>query len=114
MEVKETEANWLLRRTRVTLRPFTSQTPVIGRWIAWLRTQWGNVAARWLVQDALTQQNELNRLLAQVAQDVDARLIAQDREQADLQHDMGELAAQIARLNRRLAELESKAGGKAL
>jgi septal ring factor EnvC (AmiA/AmiB activator) len=103
-------------------RPFTSPTPVIGPLLAWLRTAWNNIATKWYVRAVVQQQNEFNRLAVQQFHEVeqgfaatatqqtalDGRLVAQDHEQSDLIHDVGELTAQLIQLKRQLQAMEER------
>ena len=87
-------------------RPFASGVPVLGPLIAAFRTAWNNVSARWYVRPLAHQQSLFNlvtvdelaalraenaALRAEVTR-LQAWLIAQDRDQMDLRHDLGELA----------------------
>jgi hypothetical protein len=97
--------------------PFRSQLPVLGSVIVRLRTLWNDVATRWYVRPLVEQQNTFNQavvdaLAAQEAalqaldvrlQTMEAWLIEQDREKAQLAHDVGDLAAQVAQQRRVLA-----------
>ncbi|MCB8984068.1 MAG: hypothetical protein H6659_09595 [Ardenticatenaceae bacterium] len=95
------EAQW-----QVHERPFTSDVPLVGPLIARLRQMWNDVATTWYVRPLLQQQNDLNRLLVARLQDHEARLIAQDHEQTDRAHDLAEMTAQLAQMNRRLHAIE--------
>jgi len=100
--------DWLEERAEVQERPFESETALIGPLIARFREMWNSVATKWYVRPLLQQQNDFNRLVVERLRDHDSRLIEQDREQAARSHDMGELSAQLARANRRLADLEEE------
>jgi hypothetical protein len=99
---------WLLQKAEVEERPFTSNTPVVGGLIVWLRTQWNNVAAKWYIRPLLTQQNEYNRLAAQTLADHDGRLLAQDHDQIDLTKQLAEMTMQMKQMNRLLAKYEQR------
>ncbi len=99
----------------VAERPFTSNTPIIGSLIVWLRTAWNNVAARWYVRPLLQQQNAFNQLAAteletylQRGEDQTQQLIEHDRSQMQLVHETAVLTAQVRQMNQLLAELEER------
>lgn len=99
---------WLTTQAEVMERPFSSSTPLIGPLIARFRTAWNRISTQWYVRPLLAQQNRYNRLVAERLQDVDARLIAQDRALTQLTHDAAELTAQLVQLNRQLAALDRR------
>ena len=88
-----TPANLLSENAQLQPQPFVSHAPVIGPLIAWVRTTWNNVAARWYVQAVVEQQNEFNQLVVEQLQVMEARLIEQDRLQTELIHQLAELTA---------------------
>jgi hypothetical protein len=79
---------------------FTSRVPLIGGLIAALRTVWNNISTRWYVAPVLRQQSDFNRLAADELVRLQEWLISQDREQAQLRHDLGELALLVGQLRR--------------
>jgi hypothetical protein len=88
---------------------FVSRTPVLGRFIAAFRTAWNNVSTRWYVQPIRQQQTQFNQLtvdqLEALRRDLAALhewVIAQDHEQTERSHDLGELALQLGQMRRRL------------
>lgn len=98
---------------------FTSDLPGIGAFIAKLRDLWNSVATKWYVRPLIHQQNQFNavaveslrefsRVTLDRIDEVDQRLIVLDQEHTALRHDVAELTAQIARLNRLLAETQVK------
>ncbi len=99
---------WLLEKSEVQERPFTSHSPLIGPLIAWVRTQWNNVATKWYVRPLLQQQNVYNQLVAQTLQDHDGRLIAQDHDQTDLTRCLAELTLQMKQMNHLLASVDQR------
>lgn len=108
--------DWFAKQGVVEERPFTSQIPLIAPLIVRLREAWNSIATKWYVRPLLAQQNQFNQLLAQRLNDLDERLIQQDRDQANLTHDLGELVVQLQQMNHllqsidnRLASLEEKA-----
>jgi hypothetical protein len=86
MSRREKPAGW-------TYRPYHFGGGLIGR----LRGLWYTIAARWANVDLVAQLNERDQILAD-------QLLAQDRELAELRHDVGVLTTQIAHLRRQLAE----------
>jgi hypothetical protein len=89
---------------------FTSATPVFGPLIVRVRRAWNSIATKWYVRAIVQQQNELNYQLFQRLADADARLAEMDRDLSAAIHDMGELAAQVVQLERRLNALEAQMG----
>ncbi len=85
--------NLLSEKSQLQPQPFVSRTPVVGPVIAWFRTAWNNVAARWYVQAVVEQQNHFNMLVVEQLQAMEARLIEQDRLQTELIHQLAELTA---------------------
>jgi hypothetical protein len=97
-------------------QPFASGVPVVGPLIAAFRTAWNNVSTRWYVRPMAHQQSLFNlstvdELAALRAENQALRaelarlqewLIAQDREQTDLQHDLAELALVVGQHRRAL------------
>ena len=104
----DAEKDWLARHARVQEKPFHSETALIGPLIARFRTLWNNVATRWYVRPLLQQQNKFNRLLVERLHDHEQRLLAQDREQSALAHDLAELEAQLVQTNRLLASIDER------
>jgi hypothetical protein len=115
--VAELETLWEVRE-----RPFTSQVPLLGRWIVALRNSWNSVATKWYVRPLLSQQVRFNgavvrALLQLYAQD--QALCAQDqalhRENQTLNAHYWDddallalLAERCGALTRRVAELEAR------
>lgn len=99
---------WLAAKARIEERPFHSELPLIGPLIAGFRSLWNNVATRWYVRPLLDQQNEFNRILVERIQEQEGRLIALDREQTLLRHDLAENEAQLVHLQQRLQRAEEQ------
>ncbi|HEX6387452.1 MAG TPA: hypothetical protein VF177_22520 [Anaerolineae bacterium] len=106
MEGKEKDP--LLQLSRVQERPFTSRLPLVGGPVAWLRTQWNNVATKGYVRPLLAQQNDFNQLLVKQLQEHDAWLIDQDQEQASLIHEIAVITTRAVHLKRQLQSLEQR------
>lgn len=108
---------------------FRSTTPVVGGLIARFRAAWNSISTRWYVRPLIAQQTEfnqelLNYVLPRLANydkhlryfeenlprfdDMDARIIAQDQQQANTVHDMGEIVARLIQIERRLEGIEAR------
>ncbi len=107
-DLAPTDENWLMGKSQVKELPFHSELPVAGKLISWFRETWNNVAAKWYVRPMLVQQNEFNRLMVQYLQDLDARLIAQDREQTTAVHDMAEITVHLTQMNHLLKSIDQR------
>lgn len=59
---------------------FHSKVPVLGPLISGVRRALYNVAARWGVLHVIAQQNQINAQLIERVQELEARLIDQDRD----------------------------------
>jgi hypothetical protein len=70
---------------------FRSKVPVLGSLIVGLRSIVYNAAARWGVQHVIVQQNQINAQLAERLQELEARLIDQDRDLALMARALAEL-----------------------
>jgi GT2 family glycosyltransferase len=55
-------------------RPFQSDVPILGPFIARFRTAWNDIASRWYVGHLAAQQNEFNRLAVQQLASYEAEL----------------------------------------
>lgn len=115
MEQEQERLKKLRKKAIVVERPFTSNTPIIGPLIVWLRTAWNNVAARWYVRPLLQQQNTFNQLATselethlQRGGEQTQQLIDQDRAQMLLVHETAVLTAQVRQMNQLLADLEER------
>ncbi len=102
-------------KAMVAERPFTSQTPLFGPLIVWLRTTWNNVAAKWYMQPLLAQQNQFNDLLVtQLAEqtafaDEQALLLVDlDRETVKLMQETAVLTIQARRMRQIIVALEER------
>lgn len=125
-----TEYDHLRRLATLHEVPFTSDVPVVGGLIVWFRNAWNSVATKWYIRPLAAQQTTFNetvieklaadrqsirddlaQVLAQTEQTssiLDERLVAQDREQVQAVHDLGELAAQLTALRGAVSELEAR------
>lgn len=107
-QLAPTDENWLAGKSQVLEVPFHSELPIAGRLISRFREAWNNVAAKWYVRPMLAQQNEFNRLVVQYLQDLDARLITQDREQTAAVHDMAEITVRLTQMNHLLESIDQR------
>jgi hypothetical protein len=91
--------------------PFTSRVPLIGGLIAWLRTQWNNIATRWYVLPLMKQQNEINALwLTIYNEQVDIfqqQMTALEQDQVEVIQQMAELEYHLHKIDQRIASLEA-------
>lgn len=99
---------WLIIKSQVAERPFTSETAVIGSLIARFREWWNNISTKWYVRPLLLQQNEFNHLIAQSIHEHDDWLIGLDREQTALTRSTAELTAQLIQMNRLLNSVDER------
>ncbi len=111
----ELQARWQVRE-----HPFVSRVPLIGPWIARLREMWNSVSTKWYVRPLLQQQNHYNQLVAaQLADDdrrlfeqtqreneIDQRLILQDRELMVMVRELSETRYRLLQLEKRLESLQ--------
>ncbi len=99
-------------RQHVSERPFSSRTPIIGRIIAWFRTQWNNVATRWYVLPIMQQQNAINELwlmaFKEQTQISRERLEMLKRDQVTLIEQMAELSYRLIRLEERIEQVSGR------
>ncbi len=103
-------------RQRATLSEyeFTADAPGEGRLPAWLRAAWNSVATKWQARPVIAQQSAFNNALAEwLARsldeaDMEARLIAIDRQATVLNAGVGLTAAR----GRRLGHQATLAGGR--
>jgi len=75
---------------------FVSRVPIIGPFVAWFRTQWNNVATRWYVLPMIQQQNEFNRTLIKVLDELLQHLSVLEETVTHLDMDQVELARDLA------------------
>lgn len=100
--------DWLQKKAQVVERPFGSQTPLVGPLIVRFRELWNSVSTKWFVRAIVQQQNEFNDLVVRRVNDLDVRLIEQDREGVLLTHTVAELTGRIIQLQRQVSQLESR------
>lgn len=119
---KEIDYERLQELAQLRERPFISNAPVVGPLIVRFRSAWNGVSTRWYVRPMADQQSTFNQLLiealrrlesrldeiAGLVSELDLRLVEQDRDQARLTHDLGELAAEIIQMRRALQAVEAQ------
>jgi hypothetical protein len=112
---RPTTLSQLQQKWQVQERPFQSNTAVIGSLIARLRQSWNSISTKWYVRPLIQQQNEFNHLAVRQLEDIafrfeelNGRLIAQDKDQSALVHDVGELTAQLIQTNRLLQSIDER------
>ena len=105
----------LQNKWEVKERPFQSGTAVVGPFIAWLRGAWNSISTKWYVRAIVQQQNDFNYLtvrqlesVAERFEDLNGRLLAQDKEQSALIHDVGQLTTQLIQTNRLLKSIDER------
>jgi len=98
-------------RHTLTETPFRSRVPLIGGLIAWLRTQWNDVATRWYVLPLVQQQNEVNALWLAIfkeqTQEFQRQLTLLEEDQVEVIQQVAELEYRLQRLEQRLMNLEA-------
>ncbi len=92
----------------VAERPFTSQLPLVGKAVAWLRTMWGNVATRHYVRALIQQQNEFNQLVTSYFNQHQVKLMQQDANGIEMIQTLANLSTQIAQVNEQLQAVEAR------
>lgn len=75
---------------------FVSRAPLVGPFIAWFRTQWNNIATRWYVLPMVQQQNDYNRILIKVLDELLQHLCVLEETVTHLDVDQVELARDLA------------------
>jgi len=102
------DAEWLLKKSQVQERPFTSNTPIIGPLLVRFREVWNSVATKWYVRPLLHQQNSFNQLIVSQLHEHDQWFFIQDREQTELTNDLAQLTTHLGQINRRLQALDEQ------
>lgn len=91
--------------------PFRSRIPLIGGLVAWLRTQWNNVATRWYVLPLVQQQNEINAswlaIFKKQTDKFQQQLTALEQDQVEVIQQVAELEYHMQQLDQRIARLEA-------
>ena len=92
----------------MTERPFTSSAPVIGPVIVFVRNAWNSVAAKWYVRPMVEQQNQYNKLFAELIDHFNSQLVEDARETSEISHDIAEVTSLLNSMNRSLESLEER------
>ena len=82
----------------VKIEPFAFPPTLLGR----LRSGWYDIAARWGIKYVIDQQNRINRIQREHTHAYFAQLQALERELSDSRRQIGLLAAEIKRLEKRI------------
>jgi hypothetical protein len=82
-------------RAHIQERPFTSDKPIVGRLIVFIRETWNSIAARWYVRPMLHQQNLFNQTVTQMAQELLETVRVLQQTQADLASQLEELDQRV-------------------
>jgi hypothetical protein len=89
-------------------RPFSSSVPIFGGLIVGIRRAWNSVAAKWYVRPIVEQQNQYNRLFAELIDNFNTQLVEDARESSEVSHDIAELTALMTSINSSLQSLEER------
>jgi hypothetical protein len=110
MPISKSEADTASERNRWELeeRPFTSTVPIFGGLIVAIRNVWNSVAAKWYVRPLIEQQNQYNRLFAELIDHFNRQLVDDARENSEISHDIAELTTLLTSINENLASLEER------
>ncbi len=110
MPSTDSELDKVNKRNRWELeeRPFTSSVPVVGGLIVAVRNVWNSVAAKWYVRPLLEQQNQYNRLFAELIDHFNRQLVDDARENSEISHDIAELTTLLTSINQTLESLEER------
>lgn len=92
-------------------RPFISHLPLIGQGVAWLRTLWNNVAARYYLQALLQQQNELNRRVTIYPNQHQEKLKQQNNSGLSMSQTVTKLQAQLSEIDQQVRALKHASPG---
>lgn len=89
-------------------RPFSSSIPIFGGIIVWFRNAWNSVAAKWHIRPIVQQQNQYNRLFAELIDHYNTQLAEDSREASEISHDLAEVTAMLTSINNSLQSLEER------
>lgn len=84
----------------VKIEPFLFPTTLLGR----LRSRWYDIAARWGIKYVIDQQNRINRIQREHTHAYFAQLQALERELSDSRRQIGILAAELKKLERKIGQ----------
>ena len=104
IDLEEIQSNrWELKE-----RPFSSSIPIFGRIIVGFRNAWNSVAAKWYVRPIVEQQNQYNRLFAELIDHFNTQLVEDAREASEISHDIAEVTSMLTSMNSSLQSLEER------
>jgi hypothetical protein len=95
-------------RWEIKERPFSSSIPIFGPIIVGFRNAWNSVAAKWYVRPIVEQQNQYNRLFAELIDHFNTQLVEDAREASEISHDIAEVTAMLTSMNNSLHSLEER------
>ncbi len=102
------DTEWLLTKSQVKERQFTSDKPIVGKLIVRFREAWNSVATKWYVRPLLQQQNSFNQLVVSQLHEHDQWFILQDRAQTELASDLAQMSTHLGQISRRLQQLDEQ------
>jgi len=101
-------ADELLSLWEVREQPFTSQVPILGRWIVAFRNLWNSVSTQWYVRPMLSQQVQFNGAVVRALLQLHTNYWDDDALLMLLAERCGTMATHIADLEARLAQAEEQ------
>lgn len=100
--------NSLMSKSQIKSTPLQSNAPVVGVFVAKFRNLWGAVAAKWMITQVVSQQNEFNQLLTAHLEAASEQLVAQDRELVGLTRQVAEMNIAMRQLQQQVQALEAQ------
>ena len=100
--------NSLAQKSQIKTTPLQSNAPVMGPLIAKFRNTWGAVAAKWMIAQVVSQQNEFNQLITSHLESASEQLIEQDHELVALTRQVAEMNIAMRQLQQQVQELEAQ------
>lgn len=89
-------------------RPFTSDVPILGPIIVMFRNAWSWMAAKWYVRPLVEQQNEYNRLFAELVEYCYSQVVEDARETSEVKHELAEITTLLISMNRTLQSFDER------
>lgn len=86
----------LQAKAHIREQPFTSDKPIIGRLIVFIRETWNSVSTKWYVRPMLRQQNIFNQAMTQMVHELHKRLEELDQLVIGSDRDVTLLARKVA------------------
>ena len=113
--IDQKQADHLLDKTQVRETPFQSHVPVIGGFIAQLRSLWATVAAREQAKTFTIQQSEFNLLIAKELREMERRfqtleleLLEHDEKQVVITRQQSEVRAKLSQAYAMLESIKER------